>query len=49
MPTVRNKDIGSWNLSLKEMNEMNETSNERYSSYYSKQLQLLAPEVHVAF
>ena len=27
MPTVRNKDIGSWSLSLKEMNE---TFNERY-------------------
>ena len=30
MPTVRNKDIGSWNLSLK--NEMNETFNERYNN-----------------
>ena len=29
MPTVGNKDIGSWNLSLK-MNEMNETFNEHY-------------------
>ena len=26
MPTVRNKDIGSWNMSLK----MNEMFNERY-------------------
>ena len=27
MPTIENKDIGSWNMSLKEMNE---TFNERY-------------------
>ena len=28
MPTVENKDMGSWNMSLKEMNE---TFNERYT------------------
>ena len=29
MPTVRNKDIGSWNMSLK----MNETFNKRYTGF----------------
>ena len=28
MPTIENKDIGSWNMSLKEMNE---TFNEHYT------------------
>ena len=32
MPTIENKDMGSWDMSLNE--EMNETFNERYRKMY---------------